>query len=174
MRDYKKRVSTVLFLSDAVERADELLIGSDGTAGQQIEDEGDDGQHGGPLGSELNSAPRLIAGHLAYDEEAYVPSHDKQSVERTEEGLRLAVVEDEDGIGAKGCSRQENSHEGPHVEMMLADGIGEPEVVDPRHINASEIEGTNLHTQTNDRQNDGHYQVNGLFTLPHRNGNLTD
>lgn len=157
------------FLSDAVERADELLVGSDGATGHEIEDEGDGGENGGPLRTEVDRAPRLIASHLAYDEEADIPSHDQQRVEGTEQRLHLAVVEDEDGVGAKGCGGQQDGHQGPHVEMTLADGVGEPEVVDTRHIDAPEVEGTNLHTQTNDRQDDGHYQENGLFTLPHKN-----
>ena len=156
-------------LSDAVERADKFLISPDGAAGQQIEDEGDGGQHGGPLRTEVDSAPRLVASDMSYDDEADVPSHDEQGVEGAEECLGLAVVEDEDGIGAKSCGGQQDGHQGPHVEMTLADGVGEPEVVDTRHIDATEVEGTDLHTQTNDRQDDGHYQENGLFTLPHSN-----
>ena len=123
---------------------------------------------------EVDSAPGLIASHLTNDEEADIPSYDEQGVERTEESLRLAVAEDEDGIGAEGGCGQQNSHEGPHVEMALADRVGEPEVIDFCHINASQIEGTNLRTKTNDRQDDGHYQENGLFTLPHKNKDLAD
>ena len=123
--------------------------------------------------TEIDGAPRLVAGRLGHNEEADIPSDDKQGIERTEEGLRLAVVEDEDGIGAEGGCRQEDGQQGPHVEMTLADRVGEPEVIHPCHINASKVEGTNLHTETNDRQDDGHYQINGLFTLPHKNGALT-
>ena len=146
----------MLSLPDAVEGADEFFVGSDGATGQEIEDEGDGGQHGGPLRTEVDSAPRLVASDMSYDDEADVPSHDEQCVEGTEKGLRLAVAEDEDGVGAEGCGGQQDGHQGPHVEMALADGIGEPEVVDTSHIDATEVEGTDLHTQTNDRQDNGH------------------
>ena len=159
--------------ADAVKRSNELLVSTDGATGHEIENERNGRQHGGPMGTEFDSAPRLIASHLANDEEADIPSDDEQRVERAEESLRLAVAEDEDGIGAEGGCGQQDGHEGPHIEMTLADGVGKPEVIDSRHINASEIEGTNLRTKTNDRQDDGHYQENGLFTLPHKHKDLT-
>jgi len=168
-----RRMARDYFLSDAIEGSDQFLVGTDGATGHEIKDEGDGGQYGGPFGMELDGAPRLIAGHLAYDEIADIPSDDEQGVERTEEGLRLAVFEDEDSIGAEGGGGQQDGHKRPHIEMTLADGVGEPEVVDLRHIDASQVECTNLCTKTNDRQDDGHYQKNGLFTLPHKHKNLT-
>ena len=144
-----------------MERADELLIGSDGPTGPEIAEEGEDGEDSRPARMEIDRPPRLVASHLTYDEEADIPSHDQQGIERTEQRLRLTVVEDEDGIGAESCGRQQDGHQGPHIEMTLADGVGEPEVVDTCHIDAPEVEGTNLHTQTNDRQDDGHYQIYG-------------
>ena len=158
--------------ADAVERSDEFLVGADGTTGHQIEDERDGGQHGGPMRTEVNCTPRLIASHLPHNEEAYIPSHDEQGVKRTEQGLRLAIVINEDGIGAKGGCGQQDGQQVPHIEMMFADGVGKPEVIDSRHIHSSKIEGANLRTETNDRQDDGHYQEKGLFTLPHKNKNL--
>lgn len=160
--------------ADAVERSNEFLVGADGATSHQIEDERDGGQHGGPVRTEVDRTPRFITSYLAYNEEADIPSHDEQGVECTEKSLRLAVAIDKDGIGAKSGCGQQNGQQGPHIEMMLADGVGEPEVVDLRHIHAAEVEGANLRTETNDRQDDGHYQENGLFTLPHKNKDLAD
>ena len=88
--------------ADAVERSDEFLVGADGTTGHQIEDERDGGQYSGPVRTEVDRTPRFITSHLAYDEEADIPSHNEQGVERTEKGLRLTVAIDKDGIGAEG------------------------------------------------------------------------
>ena len=61
----------------AIHGADELLVGVDGAAGHQVENEGDSRKDSRPCGTEGNSAPRLVANSLANHEVADIPAHDE-------------------------------------------------------------------------------------------------
>ena len=155
-------------LSDAVERAHELLVGVDGLSRHDIEHERNGRQHSGPRRTEVDCSPRPVAYYLRDHEEADIPAHYQQGIEHTEKHLGLAVVVDEDGIGTKGGRRQQDGEERPHVEMVVADRVGEPEVEYPGHLHASSAERAYLHTKTDDGQYDCRHQEKGLFTLPHQ------
>jgi hypothetical protein len=63
------------------------------------------------------------------------------------------------GIGGDDGRREKNSHQRPCVEMMLAERIGKPEVIDTSHLKAIHLERAYLHTKTNDGHNDGRQKI---------------
>ena len=146
-------------LSDPVHRADKLFIGLDRPPGHQIEDEGNGREDGRPRGPELNRAPGLVGNRLTYNEITDIPTYYQQRIEETEECLHLTVVIYKYGIGGNDCRWKEHSHQGPGVEMTVADGIGKPEIIDTGHFQSCCLEGTYLHTKTNDGHNNGRQEI---------------
>jgi hypothetical protein len=146
-------------LSDPVHRADEFLVGEDASASEEIADQGDGREDGRPRGAEVYCSPGLIAHHLSYDEVADIPSYHQKHIEQTEECLHLAVMIYKYGIGGDGSCGQKNSQQRPAVKVMLAQRVGIPQVIETCHLKTFDLEGTYLHTKTDDGHNDGRHQI---------------
>ena len=127
-------------LPDAVERTDEFLISKDGTTSHDVEDTRNGWKNGWPMRCEVNEVPRFVAHHFVNHREAEIPSHDKQDIKQTEQSLRLAALIYKYGEGGYDSGGQQQRHEGPCVKMVLAQGVGVPQVVDSCHIKASHAE----------------------------------
>jgi hypothetical protein len=80
-----------ILLSDAVHRADKLLISQDGTTGHQIEDEGNSWQDCRPYGTERDRSPGFVANGLSDYEITDIPAHHQQGIEKAEKSLYLAI-----------------------------------------------------------------------------------
>ena len=106
-------------------------------------------------GTTMHCAPGLVAYRLTDDEVTHIPSYNEQGIEQAEECLQLAVAIEEDGIGGNHRGRQQHGKQGPCVEMVLAQRISEPQVIHPGHLKTCSLEGTDLHTKTNDGHHDG-------------------
>ena len=136
----KLHLKLIVFLSDSIHRANQLFICQDSSASHQVEYQRDSWEYSWPRGTETYSTPRLITHHLTYNKEYHIPTNDKQHIEQAEQSLHLTVVIYKYGVGSDYRCRQQNSHQGPSIKMMLANGVGVPKVIHLCHRDTTQLE----------------------------------